>query len=125
MYIYASLPQQVVIQEGMERVSLTRDALFYLTLGVVSLINVLIFVFSRLYSSHNEPLSIWFFGLIVLLNLFFSTVLGYINVLNSGENFAFENLGVIIYGNISLIIIWAIAWPVYTLSRRFMNKQAV
>ncbi len=125
MYIYASLPQQVVIQEGAEMVTLSRDAVFYLTLGVVSLINVLVFVFSKLYGNSNEPFSVWFFGQIILLNFFFCTVLGYFNVLNSGEDFAFENLGVVIYGSIVLIIIWAIGWPVYALSRKILTKQAV
>lgn len=125
MYIYASLPQQVVIQEGAEMVTLSRDAVFYLTLGVVSLINVLVFVFAKLYGNSNEPFSVWFFGQIILLNFFFCTVLGYFNVLNSGEDFAFENLGVVIYGSIVLIIIWAIGWPVYALSRKILTKQAV
>ncbi|MEQ8361768.1 MAG: hypothetical protein RH948_02810 [Cyclobacteriaceae bacterium] len=125
MYIYASLPQQVVIQEGIEMLSLSRDAMFYLTLGVVALFNALVFVFSKLYGNSNEPFSVWFFGQIILLNFFFCTVLGYFNVLNSGENFAFDNLGIVIYGSVALIIIWAIGWPVYALSRKIVSKQAV
>ncbi|MEZ4945821.1 MAG: hypothetical protein R2804_09850 [Cyclobacteriaceae bacterium] len=125
MYIYASLPQQVVIQEGVEMVSLSRDTVFYLTLGVVALINVLVFVFSKLYGNSNEPFSVWFFGQIILLNFFFCTVLGYFNVLNSGENFEFDNLGIVIYGSVALIIVWAVGWPVYSLSRKIINKQAV
>ncbi|MFZ1807369.1 MAG: hypothetical protein WAU36_09120 [Cyclobacteriaceae bacterium] len=125
MYIYASLPQQVVIQEGAEMVSVSRDTVFYLTLGVAALINVLVFVFSKLYGNSNEPLSVWFYGQIILLNFFFCTVLGYFNVVNSGENFAFDNLGIVIYGSIALIIIWAIGWPVYSLSRKFISKQPV
>lgn len=125
MYIYASLPQQVVIQEGLEAISMSRDMVFYLTLGIVSLINVLIFAFSKLYGNSNEPFGVWFFGQIILLNFFFSTVLGYFNVLNSGEKFAFERLGIVIYGSVLLIIIWAIGWPVYSLIRKNGTKQVV
>ena len=125
MYIYASLPQQVVIQEGFEAVSMSRNTVFYLTLGMVSIINALIFAFSKLYGNRNEPFSVWFFGLIILLNFFFSTVLGYFNVLNSGEKFAFERLGIVIYGSVLLIIIWAIGWPVYSFLRKNGTKQVV
>lgn len=125
MYIYASLPQQVVIQEGVERLSLSRDSVFYITLGVVALINVLVFVFSKLYGNRNEPFSVWFFGQIILLNFFFITVLGYFNVLNSGERFTYNDLGVVIYGSVALIIIWAIGWPLYSVSRKIVDKQTV
>ncbi|MBZ0245778.1 MAG: hypothetical protein K8H85_07520 [Cyclobacteriaceae bacterium] len=125
MYIYASLPQQVVIQEGVERLSLSRDSVFYITLGVVALINVLVFVFSKLYGNRNEPFSVWFFGQIILLNFFFITVLGYFNVLNSGERFTYNDLGVVIYGSVALIIIWAIGWPLYSVSRKIIDKQIV
>lgn len=124
MYIYASLPERVIIQEGLEAVSMSRDMVFYLSLGAVALINVLVFVMAKLYNS-NEPFSTWFIGQIIVLNFFFCTVLGYFNVLNSGEKFEFERLGIVIYGSIWLIIIWAIGWPLYALSRKFLSKQAV
>jgi len=125
MYIYASLPQQVILQEGVEMMSLSRNTLFYLTLGIITLFNVLVFVFAKLYGNSNESFSVWFYGQIILLNFFFCTVLGYLNVLNSGENFAFDNLGIVIYGSIALIVIWAIGWPVYSLTHKFINKQPV
>lgn len=125
MYIYASLPQQVVIQEGVERLSLSRDSVFYITLGVVALINVLVFVFSKLYGNRNEPFSVWFFVQIILLNFFLITVLGYFNVLNSGERFSYDNLGIVIYGSVALVIIWAIGWPLYSVSRKIVDKQTV
>ena len=125
MYIYASLPERVIIQEGLEAVSMSRDVVFYLSLGTVALINVLVFVMAKLYGNSNEAFSTWFIGQIIVLNFFFSTVLGYFNVLNSGEKFEFERLGIVIYGSIWLIFIWAIGWPVYAFSRKFLSKQAV
>jgi len=125
MYIYASLPEKVAISDGLDTLSLSKDMIFYLSVLTVSLINVLVFVITKLYGNRNDPFSTWFFGQIILLNFFFCTVLGFINVLNSGEKFAFERLGVVIYGSIVLIVLWALAWPIYTLSRKFFTKQAV
>lgn len=125
MYIYASLPEKVVIQEGLEAVSVSRNMLFYLTLGIVTIINVLVFMISKLYGTRNEPFSIWFYGQIIVLNFFLITVLGYFNVLNSGERFEYERLGVVIYGSIVLIVIWAIGWPVYSLTHKNINKEIV
>lgn len=125
MYIYASLPEKVVIQEGLEAVSISRNMLFYLTLGIVTIINVLVFMISKLYGTRNEPFSIWFYGQIIVLNFFLITVLGYFNVLNSGERFEYERLGVVIYGSIVLIVIWAIGWPVYSLTHKNITKEVV
>lgn len=125
MYIYASLPEKVVIQEGLEAVSISRNMLFYLTLGIVTIINVLVFMISKLYGTRNEPFSIWFYGQIIVLNFFLITVLGYFNVLNSGERFEYERLGIVIYGSIVLIVIWAIGWPVYSLTHKNITKEVV
>lgn len=125
LYIYASFPVNIVLGEGVEPVSTSRDVIFYSTLIFVSLVNALVFVVRKLYSKRDERFSIWFFGQIILLNFFFCTVLGFINLLNSGEKFAFENLGIIIYGSIVLIVLWALAWPIFLLSQKFMGKQAI
>lgn len=125
MYIYASLPVNVVIREGLEPLATTKDVIFYSSLIIVSLVNALVFVISKLYKSKNDQFNSWFFGQIILLNFFFCTVLGFINVLNSGEKFAFENLGVVIYGSVILIVLWALGWPIYVFSQKFLTKQGV
>lgn len=125
MYIYASLPERVFILEGGDSWSLSRDMVFYLFLGIVALINVLVFVVSRLYGNSNDPFCTWFFGQVIVLNFFFCTVLGYFNVLNSGEKFDLERLGVVIYGSIFLIVIWALSWPVYLVSRKIVDQEVV
>ena len=125
MYIYASLPERVVLSEGLEATSISRDMLFYVSISLIAFVNVLVFVFTKLYGNSNDPFSTWFFGQIMLLNFFFCIVFGFINLLNSGEKFAFERLGVVIYGSVALIIIWAVGWPVYTMTRKFSNKQPV
>ncbi|HOO09373.1 MAG TPA: hypothetical protein PKW06_05505 [Cyclobacteriaceae bacterium] len=125
MYIYANLPQRVVFGQGVDAAGLSRNTVFYLVLGVVALVNVLTFVVSRFYGSRNEPFSSWFFGQVMVLNFFFCTVLGYFDVLNSGERFDFQRIGIVIYGSIFLMVAWAIGWPVYTLSRKIVNKRTI
>ena len=125
LYIYASFPVNIVLREGLEPLVTSRDVVFYSTLIFVSLVNALVFVVLKLYGKRDERFSIWFFGQIILLNFFFCTALGFINVLNSGEKFALENLGVVIYGSIVLIVLWALAWPVFLLTQKFIGKQAI
>lgn len=125
LYIYASLPENVAFGDEVGALSLPRDAVFYMTLAIGGLVNALVFIISRLYGNSNDSFSSWFFGQIILLNLFFCTVLGFINVLNSGEKFEYERLGVVIYGSIILIVVWAIGWPVFSFSRKFGTKQPV
>ncbi len=125
MYIYASFPERIVLREGLEPLATSRDVIFYTTLIIVSMVNALVFVIAKLYGNRNERFSIWFYGQIILLNFFFCTVLGFINVLNSGEKFAFENLGIVIYGSILLIVIWALALPVLMFIQKFTSKPTI
>ena len=125
LYIYASLPENVILGDTLEAATISRDSLFYIALILASLVNVLVFVITRLYGNSDDGFSTWFFGQIILLNFFFCTVLGFINLLNSGEKFQYDRLGPVIYGSVILIVLWALAWPLYSFSRRFMGKQQV
>jgi hypothetical protein len=124
-YVYASLPENVVIQETDVQVSVSREALFYIALGVLSLINLMVIFFAKLYRQSFEDLVTWFYGQIICLNVFFVIVLCYVSLFNSQEKFEYERLGIIIYGSIGLIIVWAASWPVYRFSRKFFTKEAV
>lgn len=124
-YIYASLPERVILGDEIGAASLSRDVVFYLGLCVAALVNVLVFVITKLYSTSNDPFSTWFFGQIILLNFFFCTVFGFIYLLNSGEKFEYERLGVVIYGSIVLVVLWAIGWPIFTFSRKYVTQQTV
>ena len=124
-YIYASLPETVLVGEWQPALYASRDTVFYATLALIALINTLVFAFMKAFGPNQEHFSTWFFGQIILLNFFFSIAIGFVNLLNSGEKFAYERLGVIIYGSVILIIIWALSWPIYSVSRKVLNKPAV
>jgi hypothetical protein len=124
-YVYASLPERVMISETATPISVSREGLFYITLIVLSLINFIVLVFSKLYRQSSEELTTWFYGQIICLNVFFVIVLSFVSLLNSQEKFDYERLGVIIYGSVGLIVLWAASWPIYLVARKFLSKELV
>ncbi len=121
LYVYADLPENVIVrQEGIETVLLERDIFFYIVLGLVTIVNVLVFIVSAFFKQ-EQSFKAWFSGLIVTLNLFFIVGLFLINAYNSDERFDFSRIGFVIYGSVGLIVIWAISWPFI---KFFTNKKS-
>jgi uncharacterized membrane protein YhdT len=125
MYVYASLPENVILQESGSIKSISREALFYTVLALLALINMLVFIFSKLYSRGDDDFLSWFYGQIITLNLFFITALCYTSLYNSSEKFDYSRIGWIINGSVIIMIVWALGWPVYSVLRKIMNKQTV
>jgi hypothetical protein len=124
-YVYASLPLEVSVWPGDQPVTISREGLFYSVLAISGLINVLVFIVATLFKEEKTDFTSWFYGLVAALNLFFVTVINFLGVSNSGERFDYGSLGILIYGSIGLIVLWSISWPIYSLSRKFLSKQAV
>jgi len=124
LYVYASLPEEVLIRETENKVFLSREAVFYLFLAAIVLVNGLVFIVSRLFTDRENFLS-WFCGLIICFNFFFVIVLNFINLVNSGEKFNYDRIGYVIYGSVGLFVLWAVGWPVYSFFRKFLSKEAV
>lgn len=125
MYVYASLPEDILLKEGEKAPSITRNGLFYLTLAVIAIFNAFVFVISRIYYQENGVFKAWFYGLVVFLNLFFIVTLQFLNLYNSGEKFDYESIGYIIYGSIGLVVLWSSLWPVYFLVQKFFSKETI
>ncbi len=123
IYGYASLPETVALSD-IPAISISRDTFFYLFFTFVALLNTLVFVVPRLYTK-NTLFITWFLGLTILFNFFFLVVAGFVNLFNSGENFNYERLGIIIYGSLILIVLWAASHPIYLVFQKFFNKQIV
>jgi hypothetical protein len=70
----------------------------------------------------NADLKAWFYGLTVTLNAFLAVAINYLALYNSLEKFNYEQIGGIIYGSIVIIIVWLVAWPIYSLAKRLMAK---
>lgn len=119
LYVYASLPETVAFFEGAGETTMLRDQLFYIALAVLAVFNLLVFVFRKLYPVEEEwNLVAWFYGLVILLNLFVLVALSFTSLINSGEKFDYPRIGVIIYGSLILLAAWAITWPVSLFFRR-------
>jgi hypothetical protein len=125
LYVYASLPESVAVMEGEATRFISRNSLFYSTLGFLAAFNALIFVGSRLFRKSDPYFMAWFYGLIGIFNVFIIVGLQYLNLYNSGEKFNYESIGGIIYGSIVLVVIWSILWPVSLVIRRIATKQQI
>lgn len=123
LFIYAGLPEQVVVHEdGTKLTSLPRDAFFYIAVAVMALVNVLVFIVAKVVSN-NMPFKTWFYGLIAILNVFFMVSLTLIGTFNSGEKFNYRQIDFIIYGSVCLILVWAASWPIYALYQKISTKR--
>lgn len=122
MYVYASLPDPVVVYDDSDEVTLRREAVFYIFLILMAIFNMLVYVFRRVFSREtDEPFVSWYYGLVICINLFFIVSLAYLSLYNSGEKFDYERIGPIVYGSMILVALWVVGWPVYWVIRKFRS----
>jgi hypothetical protein len=122
MLVYASLQETLIVRGGEEEVVISREVFFYAVLVILALINVVVFIFMKLYKKGHEDFLSWLFGLILVMNIFFIIALNFIYLYNSNEKYEYSRLGLVIYGSVALILIWTISWPLYSVSRKFLTK---
>jgi hypothetical protein len=126
MYVYASLPDPVLVMEDPERFTISKEVLFYIILATLAIFNMFVYVFRSLNKTEEgEGFVSWYCGLVICLNLFFIVACSYISLFNSGERFDYTQIGFIIYGSVGLMILWAFSWPVYLAGRKIFTKKAV
>lgn len=123
LYVYASLPELVTVQEN-EPVSITREWLFYIVMAAIVMINVLVYFFKMMYQD-AENLRSWFHGLIITINIFLIVSMHALNVYNSAEMFDHDRVGFIITGSLTLIVLWAAFWPLYLVFQKIVFKEAI
>ena len=123
LYVYASLPEMVAVQEN-ESVRISREWLFYIILFSVLLVNVLVYLL-KMMAQDGENLRAWFHGLIITINIFLIIAMQALNVYNSAEIFDHNRVSLILTGSLALILIWAAVWPLYLIFQKFFIKQAV
>ena len=124
LYNYASLPEEIVFSDT-NTFSISRNAVFYLALGLLAIINSLIYIVPQIFPGREPFFLGWFFGLVTFLNLFIIVALQFISLYNSQERFNYQSIGYIIYGSLAMVVLWSSLWPIYGLMRRFMSKQAI
>ena len=124
LFVYASVPEHVVIHEGSGIREISREGLFYGSIALIAVCNVLVYVMSALHRSSHDFLA-WFYGLIITLNVFFVIALNFLNLYNSNEQYRYESIGFIIYASVVLFVLWALSWPVILLVRKIGRKPSV
>lgn len=121
MYVYAGLPEQVVVQEeGINTMAISKETVFYVWLAVLGMVNVLVYVFGKKLVP-SEALRTWFTGLIICLNLFFIIAFSFIGLYNSSESFDFSRAGFVLYISLGLIGAWVVGGAIYGLVKRFSS----
>lgn len=124
LYVYAGLPNEVIIQDdASERVLIQREVFFYTAAGFLLFANMLVYIIGKVYTS--EDFRSWFNGFIITINIFFIIGMSLIQVYNSAENFNYQKIGFVVYGSVALVAGWAISWPIYSLFRKFYPKQII
>jgi hypothetical protein len=125
LYVYAGLPQEVIIQdEGGETVAISNEAFFYIVMFLMAIANAMVYAMAKVFK-RNEDLRTWFYGLVTTLNIFFVIGMNMVSLYNSNEKYDFARIDFIIYGSVALIIVWAISWPIYSLFKRVISKPSI
>jgi hypothetical protein len=123
LYVYASLPESVIVREN-DELAINKEWLFYILMVSIVLINALVYLFKMMFVD-GEELRAWFHGLIITINIFLITSMQALNVYNSAETFNHERVSLLLAGSLGLVLIWAALWPVYRLFQKLFLKQAV
>lgn len=123
LYMYASLPETVVIRED-EYVALDREWLFYILMISIVVINALVYLVKTMFP-HEESLRAWFHGLIITINIFFIIAMNALNVYNTTDTFDQSLVIYYVTGSLALIFVWAAIWPLYLIYQKIFVKQAI
>jgi hypothetical protein len=121
-YVYASLPERVIVYGELETITVSKEVLFYVSIVVIAIWNVLVYLIPSLLKP-SSPFMVWVCGLIICLNLFFAMTVSYINVFNSNERYNYSSIGFIVYGSLVLLALWSIGWPCYLVFKKFIRKE--
>ena len=129
LYVYAGLPEKVVYaidNIGNPLSSINKESFFYISLAALVVANFSLYTVSK--SLHYRRASTkrlmvnWQLSLAGVFNIFFIVIWNFISLVNSGENFDYDNFGYMIYIAIGLIIVWIIALPVLIINHQISSK---
>jgi hypothetical protein len=125
LFNYAGWHEELIIQhDGIKNVTISKEIFFYLLVAIFAFTNVLVYVIKKIFQQ-NIAFRTWFHGLITTINIFFVIGLSLIGLYNSFETFDYERIGFIIYGSVTLILLWALAWPIYLMIQKISLKERV
>lgn len=120
-YVYAGLPETVMLWDFPEQVTLSRNALFYSLILAIALLNATVYLVRQV-ADKESGFTAWFYGMIASVNIFFIAVIGFVHVFNGGERYDYSRMSPAIYGSLILICAWLISWPVIKISQKISAK---
>lgn len=122
MFAYAGLPDIVQYADSSE---VTRDFFFYTALIILGISNFSLYGIAQRFRKQSNVMATtveaWLYSFNLLLNFFYSVVLMFINMFNSGESLQYQYYGYYIYVSLGLIVICIFSLPV--LIAKNINKQ--
>jgi len=120
-YVYAGLPENVMLWDFPQQLALSRSGLFYVAIVLVALVNAMVYLVRQV-AGTQTGLTSWFYGMIATVNIFLIAVLGFIHVFNGGERYDYSRMAPAIYGSIILVSVWLISWPVIKIFQKISAK---
>jgi hypothetical protein len=120
-YIYAGLPETVMLWDFPEQTTISRSGLFYSFISTIAILNATVYLIRQI-SAKEGGFTSWFYGMIATLNIFFIAVLGFIYVFNGGDRYDYTRMAPAIYGSLILVCLWLISWPVIKIFRKFSTN---
>jgi hypothetical protein len=120
-YVYAGLPETVMLWDFPQQITLSRNGLFYVAILLVAILNATVYLVRQVAAKQTNFAS-WFYGMIASVNIFFIAVLGFIHVFNGGDRYDYSRMAPAIYGSLILVSAWLISWPLIKLSQKILSK---
>ena len=124
LYVYASLPERVTVGQA-PQMFMNKEWLFYAAMLSMVGVNLLVYLFKWIYRGEGLEIRSWLHGQLITINIFFIIALQALNVYNSAEIFDHNRVAFFLTGSLSLIVLWAAAWPFYLLFQKFFVKAAI
>ncbi|MBN8575689.1 MAG: hypothetical protein J0L66_02045 [Cytophagales bacterium] len=116
-YVYAGLPELVVLWDFPQQLTLSRNGLFYSSISLIAILNATVYLARQ--TAKATGFAAWFYGMIATVNIFFIALLGFVHVFNGGERYDYSRMAPAIYGSLILISVWLISWPVIKVVKKF------
>jgi hypothetical protein len=120
-YVYAGLPESVMLWDFPQQVMLSRNGLFYTSIALIAVLNATVYLVRQI-ATKESGFASWFYGMIATVNIFLIAILGLIHVFNGGDRYDYSRMAPAIYGSLILVSVWLISWPVIKLSQKFLAK---
>jgi hypothetical protein len=124
LFVYANLPEQIIVMDDPGNQLLSKEWLFYSVMIAILLINVMVYLFKRMFPE-AEHLRAWFHGFVITINIFIIIAMQALNVYNGFEKYDHNRMEFFISGSLGLVIVWSLIWPLYLVYQKFFFKQAV